>query len=30
VDALWAEVGTLVNPFLDYPVDQNASIPSPR
>jgi hypothetical protein len=27
--ALWGEVGTLVHPFLDYPADMNASMPSP-
>jgi hypothetical protein len=28
-EVLWGEVGTLTNPFLDYPADINASIPSP-
>ena len=26
---LWGEIGTLINPFLDYPADINASTPSP-
>jgi hypothetical protein len=29
-EALWAEVGTLINSFLDYPADKNASISSPE
>jgi hypothetical protein len=27
--ALWGEVGTLINPFMDFPADMNASMPSP-